>query len=397
MRVPGDVGDWRNLDTGFLNGLRAIAAFTVLTGHCLIWSNWQEGRMPYVPGVGNVAKLAVDLFMLLSGFLMVFNSLERAAKEPMSSPTSWFIFYIRRFFRIAPGYYLSLLCAVVLAGPFLHGYGYLADLLPWPKDFIYNGKMISYTATNLALHATFLFGFFPSWVFSTQLPDWSLSLEMQFYAAFPFLVLAMMRFGVIKVALAAVPVCLLAIMAWHHLFVETSMLLFKLPVFMSGMLLCYAGVAKTPWRRFLLTLTAVALPLTQIPYYYRFSILISLGAAFIAFMTNRLDRDHPFSGVQRFFYAILDNRLMTFGSNISYSVYLFHGFFIAILGSAILSIPEFDIIDRDLRSAAVLLAVLCGTIPTATFVYHFVERPGIELGRAIVTRRFGRTARVPST
>jgi peptidoglycan/LPS O-acetylase OafA/YrhL len=229
------------------------------------------------------------------------------------------------------------------------------------------------------------------------LPDWSLALEMQFYAVFPFLMLAMMRFGAIKVSAIAVPVCLLAIMLWRHYYIETSLLLFKLPVFMAGMLCCYAAVATTTARRLLLTLTAVALPLTQIPYYYRYSVLISIGAAFIAFMANRLDRDNPLSAVQRFFAAILDNRLMTFGSNISYSVYLFHGFFIAILGSAILSIPAFDFLNRDLRSATVLLAVLCGTIPTAMFVYRFVERPGIELGRAIVTRRFGRPAPAPST
>lgn len=61
------------VDTGFLNGLRALAAFCVLTCHCMIWSAWPGFGLPsIVPGPGLASKLAVDLFMLISGLLMVF-------------------------------------------------------------------------------------------------------------------------------------------------------------------------------------------------------------------------------------------------------------------------------------------------------------------------------------
>lgn len=37
------------------------------------------------------------------------------------------------------------------------------------------------------IHASFVFGFLPSYSFSTPLPDWSLGLEIQFYLIFPVL------------------------------------------------------------------------------------------------------------------------------------------------------------------------------------------------------------------
>lgn len=126
-------------DTKFLNGLRAIAAFSVLFCHCIIWSGLMgEGHIAGIPGI--IAKMAVDLFMLISGFLMANNMHNRAPKEPPEKGKTWLVFYIRRFFRIAPAYYLSLLIAVLFQDAFLEGYQTLADHVPRLRDTIYNAK-----------------------------------------------------------------------------------------------------------------------------------------------------------------------------------------------------------------------------------------------------------------
>src|SRR5438045_538898 len=84
---------------GFLDGLRGGAALWVLLYHCVVWGSWNSLRLPD-------SKIAVDVFMVLSGFLMVHLSLERADREPIGTASTAVRFWIRRFFRIAPLYYL---------------------------------------------------------------------------------------------------------------------------------------------------------------------------------------------------------------------------------------------------------------------------------------------------
>jgi peptidoglycan/LPS O-acetylase OafA/YrhL len=62
-----------------LDRLRAIAALWVLAGHCALLTGLS------VP-VLDLPDLGVDLFMMLSGFLMVFHYHLRAKKEQGWSP-----------------------------------------------------------------------------------------------------------------------------------------------------------------------------------------------------------------------------------------------------------------------------------------------------------------------
>jgi peptidoglycan/LPS O-acetylase OafA/YrhL len=113
-----------NRDTSFLNGIRAFAAFWVVTGHCFIWGgSWLDMSVP-------APKIAVDLFMVLSGFLMAYTVQNREASESMSSPANWLRFYARRYFRLAPAYYLCLFLVVALAPLYLGGYTHLRELNP---------------------------------------------------------------------------------------------------------------------------------------------------------------------------------------------------------------------------------------------------------------------------
>ncbi len=66
----------------FINFYRALAAFWVLCAHCVIWGG---GKDMWCPS----PKIAVDLFMVISGFLMTANAASRAAREPMEKKTSW--------------------------------------------------------------------------------------------------------------------------------------------------------------------------------------------------------------------------------------------------------------------------------------------------------------------
>jgi len=165
----------------FINLCRAVAAAWVAFGHCMIWSGWK--------GLPTNPKSAVTLFMMISGFLMVENANKRIRSEPMDSYRGRLSFYLRRYFRIAPVYYLALAISVIFAAPLIEGTLSLQSLDPaaWPAGGKYDPSHFGYSPTNIILHTSFLFGLFPNWSLSSLLPDWSLSLEMQFYAAFPFM------------------------------------------------------------------------------------------------------------------------------------------------------------------------------------------------------------------
>ena len=152
--------------------VRILAAWMVLAWHTSDFAGYQ------MPVIGSAA-IAVDVFMNVSGFLMVFLFWERRKKEPWNEPRTWLNFYIRRFFRISPLYYTALLFLV--AAQLLTGFKIITTALPlWQW---------------LLLRFSFLFGFVPAESDNCIIPDWSLSLEMQFYACFPFLILAMKRIG----------------------------------------------------------------------------------------------------------------------------------------------------------------------------------------------------------
>ncbi len=212
-----------NHDIGFINGLRAIAAFWVLAAHCMIWGGWYGIPLPS-------PKLAVDMFMMISGYLMTANALARADSEPLSKPKFQFAFWVRRYFRLAPVYYLQLAVVIIISDQFLSGYQVLRDLdvSRWNGD-IYNPARINYDLKNIAMHVSFIFGLFPDYSFSTFLPDWSLSLEMQFYAAFPFIFLLASRYPVLtSISLPLVFLVVVKLAGLNGLYPEPSILLLKI-------------------------------------------------------------------------------------------------------------------------------------------------------------------------
>ena len=99
----------------WLDGLRGIAAFWVVVSHVQILTG-----LRYV-AVLSWGDLAVDLFMILSGFLMANHYIQRRATEPWDQTRTAVRFWVRRFFRIAPLYY-ALLATAMLLGPTLGEY-----------------------------------------------------------------------------------------------------------------------------------------------------------------------------------------------------------------------------------------------------------------------------------
>ncbi|EER0184749.1 acyltransferase, partial [Escherichia coli] len=169
-----------------LEGLRGLASVWVFIGHIAILT---ECRIPIL----GEPTYGVDLFILLSGFLMTKNYIERQDIEPWIKFSTMRNFWIRRFFRIAPLYYILLAIAIYF-GPYI---GNMREIIAdfYPQTATDVNRFSDQSVKNIMLHLSFIFGVIPDYSFRTTLPDWSIGLETQYYLIFPFIMIAAEKFG----------------------------------------------------------------------------------------------------------------------------------------------------------------------------------------------------------
>ena len=361
--------------------VRAFSAFYVMLLHVMIWCiSWTDFKSLPNP------KLAVDFFIVISGYLMmqVFyrNQEFGIDKRRIAS------FYVGRFFRIAPMYYVTLLLAVAISQYFIAGYTLIqeADGQMWPVNSIYIASKVDYSWTNIFLHLTFLFGFLPKASLSTLLPDWSIGLEMQFYLLLPAIFLLFR-----SVHAASNALILMIIASWLNTilitgmgFYEPSFLTLKLHCFILGMLLFLAIVPtarKAERYRYLLIGIGIALYQSHLYNFegkdWRFWILPVFVLMFY-FFANKDDLLAKLPSTVK--------RIISFMSDMSYSVYLLHGFFISACGLLFFKNPDFMQLGRLAKLAITLPFVCFFSYVFGYFCQRFIELPGIALGRKLSQR-----------
>lgn len=362
-----------------------MAALWVLLGHAAILGNF------LVP-ILSEPDLGVDLFIVLSGFLMVFQFGLREAREPWQQPTTWRRFWMRRFFRIAPLYYV-LLAVALLAGPELYEARLAIDAsrqaAPQPPE-----RYLDASATNIALHMSFLFGLLPEWSFRTPMPDWSIGLEMQFYALFPFMMLLMRRWGAFPAAIL-IAVVALGVVAMLHAadisFPYPAFLPLKMNMFLAGMLI--AWLPRCASRRdaamlLLLTGLLAVLPTDTgnvLKLIVRFVIVMGFAA---------LTQAHALPAVAQRLIALparlLGSRPLHWLGELSFGAYLIH-LLIMLPAGALLIEFGFGSLRGSMRFALLSLATILPTYALAWLGYRFIELPGQQWGR-LVSARIGGSA-----
>lgn len=150
---------WRSLDL-----LRGFAIFAVLAFHVFGTFNFGRGLFQRLAAQG---YLGVQLFFIVSSLTMCLMWERRAGEEYQTLK-----FYIRRFFRIAPPFWIAM---VVYA--FVDGVG--------PSGWAPNGIGPKQFLTT----AAFIHTFSPDTINAAVPGGWSIGVEMLFYLFFPFLVL----------------------------------------------------------------------------------------------------------------------------------------------------------------------------------------------------------------
>lgn len=352
----------------FLDGLRGLAAVWVIASHSL---DFTGANIKYI----HRGDIAVDLFMILSGFLMAYHYYMREDKEPWHKPSTWKKFYIRRFFRIAPLYYVLLFVFCVI-GPVMGGWRIeLERQLPGVHhtDPI---RFFDQSLTNILMHLSFLFGFSKEFVVRTPMPDWSVTLEMQFYLLFPFLMLLFRRYYFVLAvpALYAVSYQINAFL-YHDGFMKPSILPMSMVYFMMGMLLALFNRYRDDRLKgaCALALTFWLAWLTQERFVIALALLFTL-------LLNPKTVGKPF----QFISQLLGSRFSTWLADMSYGAYLIHFGFMTPIALACSQSPAFRAFPGAMRFAVVFVLTLIPTYLASMVMFNFIEKNGILWGKKLL-------------
>ena len=359
-----------------LDGFRALLALWVYFGHLADASGFTNRLLALHP-------LAVDLFMILSGFLMVYTWKQDIRTTRFISQST-LRFYIMRFFRIAPLYYL-LLFVCYHFGPSL---AFMHDLIlkemppPWARDIVNYAPQTDWTFSSFQwfyTHITFLFGLFPGMENSTPLPDWSLSLEMQFYFLFPLLLVITRKLPIILFAGIISAVAFASPKLFGNYldpgvlthFGQPSFIPYRLNAFFAGMLAAFwlkeqSGKDKNNMQSIAIlwisALISIA-PLSK-PVILAYLFFIAISYKRIPVITWMLSL----------------NFMRNLG-HISYSIYLCHILIIYPIVYALIQHTLFLTMLPSQRFITALAITLPLVISFSYILYRWVELPSIRIGK----------------
>ncbi|SEA77962.1 Peptidoglycan/LPS O-acetylase OafA/YrhL, contains acyltransferase and SGNH-hydrolase domains [Thiothrix caldifontis] len=372
-----------------LDGIRGGLALWVFFGHIC----FAVGAT--IPLVSSPA-LAVDLFMLISGFLMMYHysNYTLSSGRVIGDASTTFQwpeakkFWIRRFFRIAPLYYFLLPISFVIGTEFQTWVKNIEAAFPPPWIDALNAYVSptdhSFSIQNLLSHITFVFGAFPQYASNNSLPDWSLSLEMQFYFVFPLLLVFFKPSRVFYVLAIAI----LAVLTFEKLFglyldngllgnyPQPSFLPFKFHVFVAGMALGY--LCKYVDRKILLRSPYWLVFLLPLLLLNKYVIIIALSIAVLVLSQHKLVLA---------INGLLEKKLFRFLGDISYGVYLVHLPIAYFVVQQLLAWDHFHAIGALSRFAVASSISLTIIIPVAYLLHQAIEIPGINLGKRLTSNR----------
>jgi peptidoglycan/LPS O-acetylase OafA/YrhL len=327
-----------------LDGLRAVAITLVVTHHAF---DWPSGGW-----------LGVDLFFVLSGFLITTLLLERRGRESIGH------FYQRRALRLLPALVLLLMVALAVDQSLfgmLAGLGYFSNLL--------------------------MAGGHPAELPQSFSHLWSLAAEEQFYIVWPFVLYFAIRLGTrASFSIAAGAAIVSTVLAFVLFVVGASgYRLFYAPDTRAAPILVGCALAlglqirPLSLRRLEIPALALVLGLVLTMDYARLSVsgppILLFALAGAVLIVRALHHD---VGVSR----VLSLAPFVFVGRISYSLYLWHWPLFVWLGVA----GGFELLDVPVIALAVVLAI--GS-------HYLIERPFLRLKPAARFRSPSRTVIAP--
>lgn len=368
-------GSFVRLD--FLDSLRCVAIFYVIVSHLalipqpnLMIPDWMSA---FIINGGNAG---VSLFFVLSAFSLSYAMDARANEYRLNRN-----FYIRRFFRIAPLFYLMI-------------------LIYWIRDAAVFGIM--HPVYEILINASLLFNLAPAHITGFVWASWTIGVIALLYLIFPLIhkfvrtLIAAAAFFVLSVFVALMWTYFIMhygetigyVNADNMNFVLGFGFLQQLPVFACGIVTyrLFSGyLGKMNQRRkniygMILMVSFVSFYAILLTGYFQtifWGINILHGICFSLLVLGL--------GLKPF--RLLVNPKTVYPGKASYSMYLFHPIFIFTF------IPLYyrcygNLPTETLGYLASLLITLVPLTVISLISYRYIERPGIALAEKLIKKKW---------
>ncbi|TLD68425.1 acyltransferase [Phragmitibacter flavus] len=321
--------------------------------------------------------LAVEIFIALSGFLMYLLLLDERASKPGAIKA----YYVRRFFRVAPSFYLALILYICFREFYVTNLGEIESLLG--SDYKIPGVNLEIGPWSVVLNFLFLNGFIPWENIKIVAPSWTLCLEMQYYLLAPLLIPILRNKPL--VGLGIYFVVNLVANKLFGVFGESGLLFDyfypsflpnRLFLFGIGAMLCRAVLDNTSQNRMLL-----ALSLLGGLYLFTWrSAMVCTAFAIVVMLTT-----HHHGYFSRGVKWLADTRAVRLLADWTYGIYLYQMFGMAMAAWVMTRyLPKDLSFPVMLTVFVVLLSVF--TVIITVVVFNFVEKPARSLGRVVSKR-----------
>ncbi|WP_430619974.1 acyltransferase family protein [Vibrio cholerae] len=329
-----------------IEGLRAIAVLAVMVFH--LNPNWLPGGF-----------IGVDVFLVISGFLITSILLHKKSSASYSLTETLKYFYVSRFKRIVPAYFVMLIVVALLAAVFF-----------LPSDFNTFRKGLEKAAwfTSNRYFASFGDYFAPANYEQPLLHTWSLAVEIQFYLLAPFLVL-LLPVKWLKWGFTGLLVGLTGLAEYRLQFIGAEQATYyslyaRLPEFFAGGLVALYAINAPQRLGNCKWFSAVGLLLIGIAVIFQPQLGPFPGVtALLPLVASVLLLSQPAS--QPIVVKLLSSKILVWIGALSYSLYLWHWPVLAFLryytGSEVLNV-EFTLLFIGL------------TLLLSMFSYYGIER-----------------------
>ncbi|MBK4734294.1 acyltransferase family protein [Noviherbaspirillum pedocola] len=336
-----------------LDGLRGFLVISVFLHHACIWffyiktSKWQ---LPPSYFYGNLGQISVSLFFMITAFLF-FSKLLRATEEPID----WGRFYISRFMRLGPIYFLMLLtvcCIVMYKTDFLlHDApaNILRSLIKWIPFGILGLPDINGHRSTAIIVAHVI---------------WSLPYELIFYAALPLIGFFVGTKRQVLPFLLSICACTFIVEQMHY----PSLL--QLSIFLGGIVAAYcarySGLRAFCSGRFAgcVALLCLGLVFFMPPTDYGWKSVLLLSVVFIIIACGNS------------LFGVLLHRGIRLVGDMGYSVYLLHGIILFVTFDGYVRTGVSQAIN-GLMFWAVVCALIFPLITICYITFRFIELPAM--------------------
>lgn len=361
----------------FLDALRGLAAFYVIVYHMAMIPEPDLAIPQWAKLATHNGGMGVQLFFVVSAFSLYYTMPLR-----LREPKPWVSFFVHRFFRIAPLFYLWIVLSLV-------------------RDQVLFD--VGHGLREIAASAAFVFNLVPRGQEGFVWASWTIGIEMLFYATFPLFFLYardLWRAVTLAVALWLAWITIVGLLPYFAMEPKTLQMFQQwnfirhLPIFACGalayhLLLPGAEFRERP-REVGVALSVIALALFVallngwLPnifgegYYWEgvvfLLLLVGLGWAPVKFLVNT---------VTRYF------------GRISYSMYLNHPTIVFLMA------PVYAWIyaragNTTLSFLTCLLVTTAVVVVASEITYRLVEYPGMRVGKRVNTWLSQRFADVPA-